>query len=709
MKQVVQGVSGGPVRVVDVPAPVPAPTEVLVRTVCSVISPGTERAVAELAQSGLLAKARARPDLVRQVARKARADGVRRAVETVRARLDADVPLGYSAAGVAVEVGAHVAGIRPGQLVATGGAGRANHAEIQAVPGLLCAPVPDGVGAPDAAFATVASIALHGLRLAEVGPGARVVVVGLGLIGQLAARLAQASGCVVAGIDVAEAPLALARDAGVLALAEQGETTTAALAEWTRGRGADAVIVAAADATASIMARVPERCRDRAAVVVIGDVRLDLDRRALYDRELTVRVARSYGPGRYETGYEDWGVDYPAGHVRWTEGRNQEAVLDLLASGRLAVADLVTHTFPIAEAAGAYELILERREPVAAVQLTYPDAAPAGPVVLRPRTVPTGSPGVGLIGTGAFAGTVLVPALRRAGFDRFVAAASASGLSARRLGERVEAERIAADPDDVIADPDVDVVVIATPHESHARLAAAALRAGKAVWCEKPLALTADELAEVRAAWTESPGVLLVGFNRRWSPAVGLVREHLRDRTGPLVTTYRVSAGRLPEGHWTTDRRHGGRLLGEVCHFVDTCAALADEVVDVAALASADGELLLADDIVLAVRHADGSLSTIAYASGGPRSLGKERVEIVGGGRHAVIDDFRTVELDGHTHRLGGQDKGHDALARELHRAVHRGTPVAWGLDTSAHVIQAVQTMGRLHGADRDAVTAAAR
>ncbi|HWG62263.1 MAG TPA: hypothetical protein VG253_11170, partial [Streptosporangiaceae bacterium] len=313
MKQVVQPLGGGPVEVLDVPRPVPDATEVLVRTLASVISPGTERAVTALAQSSLVAKARARPDLVRQVVRKARTDGLAATRRAVQSRLAEDLPLGYSAAGVVIATGSAVTGVRPGQLVATGGAGKASHAEFQAVPGLLCAGVPDGVAAEDAAFTTIGAIALHGLRLADVGPGSKVVVLGLGLIGQLAARLAMAAGCDVAGIDPAEYPRSVAHASGVLALDERGDVTTDEVLAWSRGRGADAVLVCAAGKSSDAIMRVPALCRDRAAVVVVGDVGLHLSRTPFYEREISLRFARSYGPGRYEPSYEAWGVDFPAG------------------------------------------------------------------------------------------------------------------------------------------------------------------------------------------------------------------------------------------------------------------------------------------------------------------------------------------------------------------------------------------------------------
>ena len=700
VKQVVQSASGGPVRVVDVPRPVIGPTEVLVQTRASVVSAGTERAVTELARASLLAKARARPDLVRQVIAKARTEGLGQTVRTVRTRLDDDLPLGYSAAGRALEVGEAVAGILPGQMVATAGAGRANHAEFQAVPGLLCSVVPDGVPADDAAFATVASVALHGLRLADLGPGAKVVVIGLGLMGQLAVRLARAAGYDVFGIDVSEAQVERARAAGALAAQESGDDTTKAVVEWSRGRGADAVVLTAASRSSSPITRTPPLCRDRANVVVVGDLGLDMDRRPFYERELTLRFARSYGPGRYERSYEEWGVDYPSGLVRWTEGRNLEAVLDLLASGRLAVGDLVTHRFNIADASHAYELIETGSEPFLAIAFTYPDTPDVERPVMVHRRQPSDRPGVGLIGAGAFATGVLVPAFKHAGFDRFVSVASASGLSARRLAERAGFEKAVSGAEAVIDDPAVDVVVIATPHDLHATLAAQALRAGKHVFCEKPLALTMEELEDVEAAWVSGGCALFVGFNRRWSEPVRLVRQHFASGSGPLVITYRVSAGSLPATHWYHDRRQGGRLLGEVCHFIDTCAAIAgSDAVEVRSLTSGKGESLLAEDVIVALRYADGSLATINYASGGHPATAKERIEVLGRGRSATITDFRTVSLDGRETSFRSQDKGHRGEVAAFRDAMHGQVGVSLsGLSSSrTALLCAARMLGDYH------------
>ena len=694
MKQVVQPISGGQVEVLDVPRPIPGPTDVLVETIASVISPGTERAVTALAQSSLLAKARARPDLVRQVVRKARAEGVTTTMQTVRGRLAQDLPLGYSAAGKVLEVGAAVSDIRPGQLVATGGAGKASHAQCQVVPGLLCAVIPDGVLPGDAAFTTVASIALHGLRLAGAGAGSKVVVIGLGLVGQLAARLATAAGCDVAGIDPAAHARAVTAGSGVMALDEIGGSTTEQVLAWSRGRGADAVLVCAATSSSAPVLRAPELCRDRAAVIVIGDVGLTLDRRPFYEKEISLRFARSYGPGRYDPSYESWGVDYPAGHVRWTEGRNFEAVLDLLAGGRLQVGDLVTHSYDIAQAAAAYRLIEERSEPYMAIRLHYPADDTAGapilvtPVGAKPSRRPNASPGVGWIGAGAFSTGTLLPAFRAAGFDRLTAVASASGLSSRRTAERHGFACAVSGGSAVIDDPQTDVVVIATPHDTHAELAILALKAGRHVWCEKPLALTMEELDDVSRAWQGSGLQLAVGFNRRWSPAVQAAQHLLAEVTGPKLLVYRVAGGRVPDGHWYHDRRQGGRVVGEVCHFVDTAQALIGSPIQEVVGLPGGGEP--GDDVVVSLRFADRSLATIAYGSVAP-SEGKEWIEVTGGSVQLVIEDFKRTVARGKVIWKGRQDKGHQACVAAFRHAIADGEnmPTETLLASMAATIQA--------------------
>lgn len=665
-----QEVDSGRLRLVDVPEPEIGPTEVLVATSHSVLSAGTERAARSMATASLLGKARARPDLVRQAVRKARSEGLGTTVKAIQTRLQADMPLGYSAAGTVVRVGEAVTGLVPGQRVATGGAG---HADLQVVQGPLAVPIPGDVSLADAAFTTIGAIAMHGLRLANVGPGAKVCVIGLGLLGQLAARIALASGCDVAGIDLRQWTIDRARRAGVTAMAESGDATTSAILDWTRGRGVDAVLLTAATPSSDPARRAPAIARDRATVVVVGDVGLQLQRTPLYEREITLRFARSYGPGRYERSYEDWAVDYPVGYVRWTEGRNLESVLDLMNGGRLVVSDLITHTFPLEQASEAYGLISSGTEHFLGVQLTYEHAAQTPTQFhFRPRT--EGGTGVGLIGAGNFANGTLVPGLKQAGFQRMVAVASAGGISAVRLANQAGFEKVESTAD-VIRDPDVHLVVIATRHDSHAVLASDALNAGKHVFCEKPLAVTREGLETVAAAWRAHGGVLMVGFNRRYAPSVRAVRKHFGSQGGPLVITYRVNAGPLPPAHWYFDRRQGGRLIGEVCHFIDTCSYLVGAAVArVSCVGSGRGEALLEQDVLLTIRYVDGSMATIAYASQGHPSTPKERIEVLGRGRSAVIDDFRTTTLDGRPVKTARGDKGHNTEIARLREAIVAGT-----------------------------------
>ena len=446
------------------------------------------------------------------------------------------------------------------------------------------------------------------------------------------------------------------------------------------------------------MTRTPELCRDRAAVVMVGDVGMPPRRAPFYEREISLLFARSYGPGRYEPSYEAWGVDYPAGQVRWTEGRNQEAVLDLLAAGRLRVDDLVTHSFGIDRADEAFRLLEERTEPRLAIRLSYPAAAgPDQPVRLRPAAMsPAG--GAGTVPCPASAGSARAPsppgrccpAFREAGFERFVAVATASGISARRAAERHGFEQAVSGAGAVIDDPDVSLVVIATPHDVHADLASAALAAGRDVWCEKPLALTRDDLDEVEKAWRGSGRQLALGFNRRWAPAVRAAQRALAEVTAPKLIVYRIAAGRVPDGHWYLDRRQGGRLLGEVCHFVDLAQALAGADIEDATSVLGGDAAGGNDGVALALRFADGSVAAIAYGST-PPVAGKERIEVLAGSHQVVIDDFRSVLVDGRTRWKGRQDKGHRAHAAAFLQAVRGGAdmPTEAMLGTMRATIQA--------------------
>ncbi|MEU5784477.1 Gfo/Idh/MocA family oxidoreductase [Micromonospora lupini] len=688
MKQIVQSVSGGELRVVEVPQPEPGATEVLVATRRSLLSAGTERAVRELASASLLRKARARPDLVRQVVNRARAGGVRSTLAAVRSRLDEDMPLGYSAAGVVVTAGAATDGLRPGMRVATASAG---HAEYQAVPGLLAVPVPDSVSDQAAAFGAVAAIALQGLRQAEVGVGGSVAVVGLGLVGQLTVRLALASGLTVVGIDLRGWTAELASGAGALGLVEAGAATTEQVMEATRGRGVDAVLITAATTSSEPVARSAEIARDRARLVVVGDVGLDLDRRRFYERELDLRFARSYGPGRYDRAYEEWGVDYPIGHVRWTARRNVETYLDLVASGRVEVDDMVTHVFDVERATSAYEVLASDPRSLA-VQLTY--SAPAQPTsrtaTIRPRHRST-SPRAGLIGAGTYAKATFLPALKAAGWgDDLAAITSARGLSARHAAERNDIAVVAPTVEDLLARDDVDVAFVLSRHDSHAELAVRALDAGKHVFVEKPLALTRDELDDVLAAYDRNPGHLFVGFNRRHAPMVAYTRKVLTAGSGPITVAYRVNAGQLPAAHWYHDRRQGGRVRGEVCHFIDLASWLVGEQPRVVhAYGSGRGEPGLEEDVSVLLGYPDGSTATITYSTRGHRRTPKERLEILGRGHTVLIDDFRRLEVDGREVKRAPGGKGHQELLAHVRAVITGNAPHQRGFEASIGTTEA--------------------
>ena len=570
MKQLAQRLKDGELRVIDVPAPELDDWKALVRTEASLVSAGTERAKVEVARESLLGKARRRPDQVRQVVEKIHTDGLGATIDAVRARLEAMSPLGYCTAGRVERVGARVRGVRPGELVACGSE-RAAHAEVLAVPGNLCVPVPAGVDALAASFTTVGAIAMHGLRQADVRFGERVAVVGMGLVGQLTARIAHAAGCEVIGIDLEDWRLEIAQQAGVLQLSRQRRTVDAHDLST-----CDAVLVtAAAPGSSDPVSLATDLARERGRIVVVGDVLLELDRRRLYAKELELRLARSYGPGRYDEEYEQRGLDYPIAYVRWTERRNMSQFVRLLAEGLVKVEDLVTHRFSIENADRALDLLTRPEERALAVVIEYGDgAAPAVPAAAaeRPAARQRIEPGatIGFIGAGSFARRQLIPLAKRHGLvlDRVV---TASGLSAASAAEQFGFRRGACTLDELLEDETIAGVVVATRHDVHGGLTLRALRSGKAVLVEKPLCLTESELAELRAELESGAAPpLMVGFNRRFAALTRALRAQLAAGDGPTNVVVRVNAGPLPADHWLNDPvTGGGRLLGEGCHFLD--------------------------------------------------------------------------------------------------------------------------------------------
>jgi len=678
VKQIVQSYRTGELKVADVPVPRAGSGSLLVATRVSLISAGTEKQLMELAKASLAGKAMARPDLVRRVVRNVQRDGLKPTIEKVFAKLDAPIPLGYSLAGEIVEFGRTVSGHYVGGRIACAGAGLANHAEINAVPKNLCVPIPDAVDDEDASFVTLGAIALQGVRQAGPTLGERVVVMGLGLIGLLTVQLLKANGCRVLGFDPNPARAALARELGAdIVVSDRLHEVTAG---FTGGHGADAVIITASTKSNEPINQAAEISRLKGRIVVVGLVGMTIDREPFYKRELDLKLSMSYGPGRHDPDYEQAGHDYPLAYVRWTEQRNMEAFLALVAEGKVTPKKLVTHRFTIGDAGQAYAL-MESGEPHLAILLTYPgNGAHRIERTLAVKATASSGPGgrsrIAFIGLGNYAKGVLLPAVKKLPGIELAAVATSTGISAGHAGEKHGFATIATDAEAVLADPAIDTVFIATRHDTHADLAAAALAAGKHVFCEKPLAVDDAGLARVVAAAQIAPGVLTVGFNRRLAPLLTKAKLALEPRSGPLVMIYRINAGAIPAGDWTQREEGGGRIVGEVCHFIDAmtylCGSLPIEVHAIAAQ-------LHADAVSILLRFQDGSTGTIVYSSLGDPAVPKEYLEVFAAGCVVQLDDFRklTVTRKGKAEvSKGSQDKGQSGLVAAFFAAV-RGTAPA--------------------------------
>jgi len=684
MKQVLQHVRSRELRVTEVPEPACKSGGVLVRNHASLISAGTEKTIIDFAGKSLVGKARERPDLVRQVLDKTRKDGIGPTMQAVLSRLDQPLPLGYSCAGVVEQVGRGAEEYAVGDRVACAGMGYASHADVVFVPRNLTVPIPHGVSFDDAAYVTLGAIAMQGVRVAEARPGESVAVIGLGLLGQLAVQILTAGGCRVIGIDLDPSKVALALELGAEAAVARGGDVEGAVAAFTGGYGVDVVVIAAATSSNDPVVLAGEIARDRAVVAMVGATGMDVPRKSFYDKELQLRLSRSYGPGRYDPSYEEGGRDYPMGYVRWTERRNMEAFLRLVATGQVTPSRLTTHRFSIDQADAAYEVIQGvTKEPFSGVLLTYPPAPekPMRTVTLAPRAPVAGALGVGFVGAGNFARAVLLPRFQKAAGVQLVGVSTATGMNARVVGDRFGFGYATTDTAALLADPQVHAVAIATRHGSHAHFAAQALRAGKAVFLEKPLAIDEAGLEQVVQAQAETGGVLAVGFNRRFSP---LAVEARRAFTAglPLSVMYRVNAGPIPRDSWIHDPEDGGgRIIGEVCHFIDLAQFLVDDL-PVEAFAHAVGgpEGGLHDTVSITLRFARGSIASIAYFATGDKSMPKERVEVYGGGTVAVIEDWRELLVSGggkrkRTRKLS-QDKGFDEeVAAFVQSARRGGTP----------------------------------
>lgn len=712
MKQLLQSVRSGEANVAEVPTPQVLAGAVLVQTVVSLVSVGTERVALEFAKKNLFQKARSRPDLVRQVVDKVRRDGIVNAVQAVQGQLDRPLAPGYSCAGTVIGVGEDATDFRVGDRVACAGSDYAVHAEVVSVPVHLVAKIPEPVSAcketgsesdrlisfEEATFTTVGSIALHGIHLADVKVGELVAVIGLGLLGQLTMQMLKAAGCTVAGMDIQPNRADLARRLGADAASSSEEEVASVVRRLSSGHGADAVVITA-DTPSNQPVEVAGRiARDRAVVVAVGAVGLQIPRRTYYEKELDFRVSRSYGPGRYDPEYEEKGHDYPIGHVRWTENRNMQAFLRLLAEDKVDVKPLITHRFPIEDAPRAYDLISGKTaEPFLGVLITYPrELNLSRRIDLRAQThgrsrAPEQTVSVGLLGAGSFATSTLLPGMKKVSGIDFVAVCSATGLSSRHVGERFGFRYCATDEAEVFSDPSINTVVIATRHHLHARQIIDALQTGKNVFCEKPLCLNEYELAEIVRQYHASrsekekataPPLLMVGYNRRFAPMTQRLKTFVAEGHEPLVVNYRLNAGYIKPAHWTQDpEQGGGRIIGEVCHFVDLLTFLVGAPpLRVYARALPNESRYREDNVVITLEFAGGSLGSITYVANGDKSFPKERLEVFGGSGAAVLEDFRRLELVRHGRKkvnksLLRQDKGHRGEWEAFVAAVRNGTP----------------------------------
>jgi predicted dehydrogenase/threonine dehydrogenase-like Zn-dependent dehydrogenase len=684
MKQILQSLKTGATEVVDIPCPSVKSRQLLIRATCSLISAGTERMLIDFGKANPIEKARQQPDKVRMVLDKIKTDGLLPTIDAVRGKLEQPLSLGYCNVGEILEVGKGVDGFTVGDRVASNG----KHAEVVSVPVNLCAKIPNNVSNDEAAFTVVGAIALQGIRLTNPTLGEVVVVTGLGLIGQLAVQLLRANGCRVLGIDFDADKLAIAKSFGAEVVnLGAGEDPVKAAELFSRGRGADAVLITAATQSSEPMHQAALMCRKRGRIVLVGVTGLELARDDFFKKELTFQVSASYGPGRYDPNYEEKGQDYPVGFVRWTEQRNFEAVLDMLADGRLDVMPLISHRFNLEQMASAYAIVAGS-EPSMGVMLNYHTRTERPDDIIREQTVSLTAPlfksarkpfpNFSFIGSGNYATAVLIPAFKKAG-AHLGSIASSSGVSGVHAGKKYGFEETTTGTIKLFDDKDINVLVISTRHDSHATLVLQALRAGKSVFVEKPLCLTRAELDEIEQEYAalkvrnkESP-ILMVGFNRRFAPQVQKIKSLLLAVSGPKSFVMTVNAGTIPMDHWTQDIEiGGGRIIGEACHFIDLLRFLSGS--PITGWQSIRMDCVTRDTASVQLQFADGSIGTIHYFANGSKVFPKERLEIFSSGSVLQLDNFRKLTGYGwpgfKKMNLWKQDKGQNACAKAFVDAI---------------------------------------
>ena len=695
MKQVIQNYRTGELGLMEVPVPAVKSGGVLVRNINSLVSAGTEKLMIDLAKKSIIGKARARPDLVKKVINKIKSDGLMEAYRQAMGRLDTPVPLGYSCAGEVEQVGKDAGEFQKGDRVACFGSGYASHAEMVYVPKNLAVKIPDDVSYEEAAFVALGAIALHAVRCADVSLGERVAVIGLGLLGLLTIQLLSASGCNVFGIDLMEDKIELAKQLGAKEGIKSNENTVEQIDSFTDGNGVDSVIIFASTESNQPIEQAAEIARERANIVVPGMVGLDIPRNVFYEKELNLVVSRSTGPGIYDPDYEEKGQDYPISYVRWTEKRNMRQFLELVADGKVKLDKLITHRFSIDQATEAYKVIMENTEPYIGVLLEYDtnaDRAEDMDLRLRSKVViekrkskrkAKDEVGVGLIGAGQYAKSELLPAIRKVDIPfKLIGVATASGSSGKHAAEKFGFDYCTTDYTELLNDENIDVVLIATRHNLHALMIIEALKVGKDVFVEKPLAMNEDELIKLISAVKENQGQVMVGFNRRFSPFTTYAKELFGPINEPVVINCRVNAGYVPKDSWVHDpKQGGGRIIGEVCHFVDLIQYLSDSLpksVYAECISGSNEAIPDEDNVVITIKLRNGSVGSIIYVASGDKSYPREKVEVFGKGSVALINNFKSMSFikDGKTKKKRsylGIDRGHKDEVNVLLKAIKGG------------------------------------
>lgn len=680
MKQVVQDFKDGKVKVIDVPVPPAEPGFLVVRNNFSVISAGTEKTTVDTGKKNIIGKARARPDLVRKVMDNVKKEGIFQTLKKVRTKLEDYKLLGYSSSGVVVEVGEGVRNFSIGDRVACGGGEYATHSEYAKVPVNLCARVPDSVPMDEAAFATIGAIALQGIRQAEVSVGERVGVIGLGLIGIITVQLLKAAGCRVYGIDIDKDVV----DRGYEFSMDRGSTVSdndicKRVRSFTDDFGLDSVIITAGTKSSQPVQMASEIIRDRGKIIIVGAVGMELERENFYLKELGLHLSRSYGPGRYDVAYEEKGIDYPIGYVRWTEGRNMEAVLDLVSQKKINIKELITHKYSIDDAKKVYKLILEGNEDFLGVLFEYPGEGieEKKRIYVKKKEVKKSQDKIkaGVIGAGSFGKTFILPPLSKSGEAELIGIATSKGPNAVNAAKKFGFKYSTSDYNELIDDKDINTIFILTRHDLHAPLILECMKKDKNIYVEKPLALKKEEIEAIKKEAENYRGIIMIGFNRRFSSHTEKLKKFIGKREGGLISIYRINAGTLPENHWLKDPDiGGGRIIGEGCHFIDLLRYLTDSPIESLDAYSTEEK----DNKVIQLNFKDRSKGVVVYATDGDKNFPKERIEVFADGKIGIIDDFRLTALSVNgrkkSYKTRSQEKGFKSEIKAFLKSLSEGS-----------------------------------